>query len=47
MKIIFIFLILSSCSPMTHNKCNLPEYSDMSAAEDAGKIFAPQVPEGM
>lgn len=38
MKKIIIFLILSSCSPSQNKEQELPTYSDMGAAADAGKI---------
>jgi len=37
MKIILICLFLSSCSPQKQEQADLPRYSDMGAAEDAGK----------
>ena len=37
MKILVLFLLLSSCSPKPAEQNALPRYSDMGAAEDAGK----------
>ena len=38
MKILFVYLLLCSCSPKETVKESLTvRYSDMSAAEDAGK----------
>jgi hypothetical protein len=40
---IWLFLIsmtLSSCSPQPQGKSDLPNYSDMSAAADAGRTPA-------
>jgi hypothetical protein len=37
MPLLFLALLLSSCSPRTAENTGLPNYSDMSAAEDAGK----------
>jgi hypothetical protein len=37
MKILLTFLILSACSPKAQKKPDLPNYSDMSAAADAGR----------
>jgi hypothetical protein len=34
---IFLSLLLSSCSPQPQGKSDLPNYSDMSAAADAGR----------
>jgi len=36
MKLLLVVLLLCSCSPKRDNNV-LPRYSDMSAAEDAGK----------
>jgi hypothetical protein len=38
MPLLFIALLLCSCSPRPANNTGLPDYSDMSAAEDAGKV---------
>jgi len=35
--IILAGVLLSSCSPRPAENTGLPQYSDMSAAEDAGK----------
>jgi hypothetical protein len=32
-----VFLFLSSCSPQPQGKSDLPNYSDMGAAADAGR----------
>jgi len=37
MKILLLTLLLCSCSPKAQNNNALPRYSDMGAAEDAGK----------
>jgi hypothetical protein len=37
MPLLFIALLLCSCSPRPTDNNVLPRYSDMSAAEDAGK----------
>jgi hypothetical protein len=37
MKSVVLFLLLSSCSPTPQGKSDLPNYSDMSAAADAGR----------
>ena len=37
MPIIFVAMLLCSCSPR-HTDNALPQYSDMGAAEDAGKV---------
>jgi len=37
-KPILISVLLSSCSPNVKSKTDLPRYSDMGAAEDAGKV---------
>jgi hypothetical protein len=37
MPLLLITLLLCSCSPRPANNTGLPDYSDMSAAEDAGK----------
>jgi hypothetical protein len=37
MKMISFCLILSSCSPTPQGERDLPNYSDMSAAADAGR----------
>jgi len=37
MPLLIIALLLSSCSPKKTDNTGLPNYSDMSAAEDAGK----------
>jgi hypothetical protein len=47
MKSLFLILLLSSCSPSPQAKNDLPVYSDMGAAADAGKVTAPAVPEGL
>ena len=36
MPVLLLAILLSSCSPNCDNNA-LPQYSDMSAAEDAGK----------
>jgi hypothetical protein len=36
MPVLLLVILLSSCSPKCDNNV-LPRYSDMSAAEDAGK----------
>lgn len=38
MPIIFVAMFLCSCSPRTADNNALPRYSDMGAAEDAGKV---------
>jgi hypothetical protein len=38
MKLILACLLLSSCSPQKQANTDLPRYSDMGAAEDAGKV---------
>jgi len=40
MKLLFLTLIFSSCSPKSAENNVLPRYSDMGAAEDAGKTHA-------
>jgi hypothetical protein len=37
MKSLVLLLLLSSCSPTPQVKSDLPNYSDMSAAADAGR----------
>ena len=37
MPIIFMAMLLCSCSPKHTDNNALPDYSDMGAAEDAGK----------
>jgi len=37
MPLLFITLLLCSCSQRTTDNNALPKYSDMGAAEDAGK----------
>jgi len=37
MKVIFACLLLSACSPQKQEQADLPRYSDMGAAADAGK----------
>jgi len=37
MPLLLLTLLLCSCSPKPVNNTGLPNYSDMSAAEDAGK----------
>jgi len=37
-KILFFCLLLSACSPQKQEQANLPRYSDMGAAADAGKV---------
>jgi len=37
-RVILISLLLSSCSSQKHANADLPRYSDMGAAEDAGKV---------
>lgn len=46
LNIIIVGLILAACSPRQELP-DLPNYSDMGAAADAGKIVAPSVPEGI
>jgi hypothetical protein len=41
MKILLTFFILSACSPKAQKKPDLPNYSDMSAAADAGRTTNP------
>jgi hypothetical protein len=38
---IFLSLLLSSCSPTPQVKSDLPNYSDMGAAADAGRTTNP------
>jgi len=38
MPLLFIALLLSSCSPKHEDNNALPRYSDMGAASDAGKV---------
>jgi len=39
MPLLFIALLLSSCSPKKHTENNaLPDYGDMGAAHDAGQV---------
>jgi len=38
MPILLIALLLGSCSPRHTDNNALPRYSDMSAAEDAGRV---------
>jgi hypothetical protein len=38
MQMLIIVLLLSSCSPKRIDNNVLPRYSDMGAAEDAGKV---------
>jgi hypothetical protein len=38
MKLILACLLLCSCSPKQQANTDLPRYSDMGAAEDAGKV---------
>jgi len=47
MRLLFLALFLSSCSPKPAEQNALPRYSDMGAAADAGKVVAPPVPEGI
>jgi hypothetical protein len=37
MPLLFIVLLLSSCSPRPANNTGLPNYDMMQAAEDAGR----------
>jgi len=37
MPLLLITLLLSSCSPRPAENTGLPQYSDMSAAEEAGR----------
>ena len=37
-NIIFVFIILSGCSPKPADNNVLPSYSDMGAATDAGNV---------
>jgi hypothetical protein len=37
MPLLLITLLLCSCSPKKTDNTGMPDYSDMSAAEDAGK----------
>jgi len=37
MKLIALCLLLSACSPKQSESSDLPRYSDMGAAADAGK----------
>jgi len=46
-KFFFIFLVLNSCSKNAETNKELPAYSDMGAAADAGRVVAPPVPEGL
>jgi hypothetical protein len=38
MPLLFIALLLCSCSPRTTDNNALPRYSDMGAAADAGQV---------
>jgi len=38
MKLILLSFFLCSCSPKPEHNNILPRYSDMGAAEDAGKV---------
>jgi len=38
MKLIALCLFLSACSPQQSESEDLPRYSDMGAAADAGKV---------
>jgi hypothetical protein len=38
MPLFLITLLLCSCSPKQQANTDLPRYSDMGAAEDAGKV---------
>ena len=38
MRLLFLTLILSSCSPKPAEQNALPRYSDMGAAADAGNL---------
>jgi hypothetical protein len=38
MRFILLAFLISSCSPRTTDNNALPRYSDMGAAEDAGKV---------
>ena len=46
LNIIIVGLILAACSPRQELP-GLPNYSDMGAAADAGKVATPPVPEGL
>jgi len=35
---VFVCLLLSACSPQKQEQADLPKYSDMGAAADAGKV---------
>jgi len=37
-NLLLVCLILSSCSPRKQDNNVLPNYSDMGAAEDAGRV---------
>jgi hypothetical protein len=47
MKLFLLSFILCSCSPIPQEKNDLPPYSDMGAAEDAGRVTAPPMPDGL
>ena len=47
MKIVIFCLLLASCSSKEQEQNSLPNYSDMGAAADAGKVVSPPVPEGL
>lgn len=38
MKMILLCAVLAGCSPQKQSNADLPIYSDMGAAEDAGKV---------
>jgi hypothetical protein len=38
MKLILLCAVLAGCSPQKQASTDLPRYSDMGAAEDAGKV---------
>jgi len=37
-KIFLVCMIIFSCCPQKQSNTDLPRYSDMGAAEDAGKV---------
>jgi len=38
MKLILLCAVLAGCSPQKQVNSDLPRYSDMGAAEDAGRV---------
>jgi len=38
MKLILLCAVLAGCSPQKQVNADLPRYSDMGAAEDAGRV---------